>query len=254
VEGDDEFYAILHEQKGYPSWKWDYEFAIQNVISKYRSGKILDYGAGEGMFLCRIKDNWDCFATESGEDILKILTDKRISVFKDIKQIPGNLTNTFDVITFFQVLEHTTNFREVLSDCHNLLKKEGCILIVVPDCNATIRQTRLTGCHDMPPNHVCKWTPDSLGRVLSDTGFLPGKPTFEPSSLRIFGNYVHLKILSDAAKGHLAATTVYKIKNKKIRILGLMALALPTSLTLLAHFKDLIRGGSFAMSATPLKA
>src|SRR6266704_1242568 len=27
VGGDEEFYSILHEQKDYPAWRWDFDFA-----------------------------------------------------------------------------------------------------------------------------------------------------------------------------------------------------------------------------------
>ena len=32
VGGDEEFYSILHEQAGYPAWRWDYDVALDKVI------------------------------------------------------------------------------------------------------------------------------------------------------------------------------------------------------------------------------
>src|SRR5580765_7648164 len=37
VGGDEEFYSILHEQKGYPAWRWDYDYAVDKVLSEVRN-------------------------------------------------------------------------------------------------------------------------------------------------------------------------------------------------------------------------
>jgi len=33
--------------------------------------------------------------------------------------------NTFDIITFFNVLEHVDNIQALLTECHRVLKKDG---------------------------------------------------------------------------------------------------------------------------------
>src|SRR6266508_5992194 len=88
---------------------------------------------------------------------------------------------TFQVVTLFQVLEHIAEFELVLNQCRELLAPGGRLVVTVPDGEAMIRQERLTGCHDMPPNHVNKRTPESLSRVLLRAGFDCGQPIYEPS-------------------------------------------------------------------------
>jgi len=58
VGGEHEFYRILHEQKGYPTWRWDYDVALAEALMKFPGGKVLDVGAGVGMFLRGLPDSW----------------------------------------------------------------------------------------------------------------------------------------------------------------------------------------------------
>lgn len=60
----------------------------------------------------------------------------------------------FDVISLFQVLERIADFRGVLTRVNKLLRPGGKLVITVPGSDAMIRQERVTGCHDMPPNHI----------------------------------------------------------------------------------------------------
>jgi len=62
VGGDEEFYGVLHEQKDYPAWRWDYDVAITEAVKKFDGGRILDVGAGVGMFFRGLGDSWKCYA------------------------------------------------------------------------------------------------------------------------------------------------------------------------------------------------
>src|ERR1700687_5889917 len=48
VGGDEEFYGLLHEQKDYPAWRWDYDVAMTHAVARFDGGRILDVGAGVG--------------------------------------------------------------------------------------------------------------------------------------------------------------------------------------------------------------
>ena len=53
VGGDEEFYSTLHEQHGYPSWRWDYDLAVREVLAFFPQGRLLEIGAGNGADLYR---------------------------------------------------------------------------------------------------------------------------------------------------------------------------------------------------------
>jgi len=250
VGGDEEFYSILHEQKGYPTWRWDYDIAIQEVLQDFRTGKLLEIGSGEGIFLKSLKQEWQCYAVEGSETTRKELEASGIEVFRDLDLANRSYKNTFDVVVIFQVLEHISDFHAILSACHSLLKKGGRIVITVPDGEAMIRQEKITGCPDMPPNHINKWSPNSLALALKQHNFEAQSPMFEPSSWRNFRGNLHLKIIADATNPHSLAAQVYRIKRKQLRVPLLAILGVPAIFKMLPYFLDLSRGGAFAIVAT----
>jgi 2-polyprenyl-3-methyl-5-hydroxy-6-metoxy-1,4-benzoquinol methylase len=247
VSGDEEFYSILHEQQGYPTWRWDYDLAIREALSPFEKGQILDIGAGAGMFLRRLDPEWKCYAVEGSELTREPLKAAGIHVFSDLSTVPESEFGTFQVVTLFQVLEHIADFRSVLAQCRQMLCKGGRLFISVPNGEAMIRQFLLTGCPDMPPNHVNKWTPDSLSRVLHDAEFNPQPPVFEPSSWDNLKLALHLRIMTEATNERSIAAQVYRISNKRLRALLLSALGLPALIRLLPYVQQLRQGGSFVM-------
>lgn len=247
VGGDEEFYAILHEQKDYPAWRWDYDVALAEAVSQFEGGRILDVGAGVGMFLRRLESKWKCFAVEGSESTRRELEAIGVNVFRDLSTAAETETGTFQVITVFQVLEHIAEFDQVLQLCRRLLTDGGRLVVTVPDGDAMIRQERLTGCADMPPNHINKWTPQSLSRVLRRAGFAVSQPIHEPASWRNLKASLHMKVQANAMKQRSIAAQVYRIQSKRLRMLGLACLGAPALFAMLPHGYQLRQGGAFAM-------
>jgi SAM-dependent methyltransferase len=247
VGGDEEFYSILHEQQGYPSWRWDYDVGMAEAVSKRNGGRILDVGAGVGMFLRGLGPEWERFAVEGSESTRQQLEAAGVRVFRDLSEAAHSEAGTFQIVTVFQVLEHLADFESVLKSCHRLLAPGGLLVITVPDADAMIRQERLTGCHDMPPNHINKWTAESLALVLRRVGFAVGQPIPEPASWQHLMGSLHLKLMADATRQQSLAATVYRIRNKRLRTLGLACLAVPALLSVLPEVRQLRRGGAFAL-------
>jgi SAM-dependent methyltransferase len=247
VGGDEEFYGILHEQKGYPAWRWDYDVAVTEAIDKFTGGKVLDIGAGAGNFLHRLGANWECYAVEGSELTRCELEASRIRVFRDLEEATNSHAGTFQVVTLFQVLEHVAEFDFVLQQCRKLLAPGGRLVITVPDGEAMIRQERVTGCADMPPNHLSKWTPGSLCRVLTRIGFQCSDAIPEPSSLNSLRANLHMRVSADAADDKSISAQAYRLRNKPARIAALSLLAVPALLRLLPYGRRLLAGGAFAI-------
>ena len=249
VGGDETFYGILHEQKGYPSWRWDYDYAIKEALANVPTGKVLDIGAGIGAFLHGLGGDWQLYAVESTESNRGDLEKRGVQVFRELEQAATEHAGTFQAITMFQVLEHIAEFAPVLKSCRSLLRSGGYIVITVPDGDAMERQERLTGCADMPPNHINKWTPNSLRIALEAAGFEVLKTTPEPSNLKSLLGAMHMRIQTDAANPKSLAAQVYRIQNKRVRVPLLALLGLPALLRLSPHALQLIQGGAFGIIA-----
>lgn len=247
VGGDEEFYTILHEQQDYPSWRWDYGVAMTEVFEPLGGGKVLEIGAGSGALLKVLSDRWDKFAVEGSELTRQPLEALGIKIFRDLNQAISDYPKSFDVVVMAQVLEHISEFQPLLMQCHQLLKPGGQIFIGVPLAEAMIRQEQLTGCADMPPNHINKFTPQSLALALQQAGFQPSKPIFEPSSLQNLKASLHMKVLVDATHPNSLAAQVYRIPQRHLRASLLACLGLSALLKMFPHLRELTFGGAFVM-------
>lgn len=253
VGGDEEFYLILHEQKDYPAWRWDYDVAIREAVGKFNGGRVLDIGAGVGMFLRGLSGRWECYAVEGTEVTRRELDASGIRVFRDLSDAARDHAGTFQVVTLFQVLEHVADFNLLLKRCRKLLAPSGRIVVTVPDGEAMIRQERLTGCPDMPPNHINKWTPNSLAPVLRRTGFDCSQPIYEPASWRNLRANLHMRVSADAANQNSLAAQAYRIRSRTLRVAALSLLGGTALLRMLPYGHQLRSGGAFAMVGVALQ-
>ena len=249
VSGDEEFYSLLHEQKDYPTWRWDYDVAIREAVRQFPGGRILDLGAGVGNFLRRLGSEWECFGVEGSESTRLDLEKVGVKVFRDLSTAAQTQAGTFQIVTLFQVLEHIAEFDLVLMFCRQVLAPGGRLVITVPDGDAMIRQQLLTGCHDMPPNHINKWSYESLARAVDRAGFEVSPPIAEPASWRQVKSSLHLKIVADATKEKSLAAQVYRIQNRSLRRLMLASLGLPALVSMLPQISKLRLGGAFGVIA-----
>lgn len=94
--------------------------------------KILDYGCGAGEFLKFVEDDFITFGLEPNNSARnyaqkKLLKTKLIS---DINEISDE---SLDAITLWHVFEHIKNQDEILNLFYQKLKKEGLLIIAVPN-------------------------------------------------------------------------------------------------------------------------
>jgi SAM-dependent methyltransferase len=252
VGGNEAFYRILHEEMGYPSWRWDYDAALAHPqIAGLKGGRALDLGAGTGIFLQSLGDDWEKHAVESTELTRAELQGKGIAVHASLEASAlRSLRGTFDLITMFQVLEHVADFYPLLSACRDLLKPGGAIFISVPDGDAMLEQERLTGCPDMPPNHINRWSPSSLALALQQVGMKPGLALSEPASWGKVGQKLYLSVVADAARPHTLAAQIYRIRQRWLRTPLLQMAGGVAALKLVRHAPRLRLGDAFAIAAT----
>jgi SAM-dependent methyltransferase len=250
VGGNEEFYRLLHHSIGYPSWKWDYDVGMSQVVAFPSGGRIIDVGAGAGFFLRKLNDRWNRCATEGSPTTRDALRQEGICVFENLNEAVRADAGSFQLVTLYQVLEHLADFQSVLADCRRLLAPNGRIVVVVPDGDAMIRQERVTGCADMPPNHICKWTPDSLSRALTKAGLAPSSPIRQPASIKNVPGLLHLRLKSDACHPRSVAAHAYRIGNRKVRAAALSMLAVGAFVRMLPEVGKWPLSGAFAMIGT----
>ncbi|NOH00766.1 MAG: class I SAM-dependent methyltransferase [Chloroflexi bacterium] len=115
-----------------PRHKW---LSFLAEIKKHISaGSLLDIGCAYGLFLQEASHSFDCM----GVDIsLHAVAEARSTLSKEIDVFVGavgslHLENRYDLITCFDVLEHTRDLGEALDNIQDLLKDGGILALTVP--------------------------------------------------------------------------------------------------------------------------
>src|SRR5467141_3029220 len=138
-----------------------------------RGGKLLDIGCGTGNLLAA--------AREAGYDVTGIELDRNAARFAKERLglqniLPLSISEfaeqhkgeRFDVVTFFEVLEHQAAPVEFLQKVKACVRPGGVIALSVPN-----RERWLTGPDvlDYPPNHFLRWNAVALKKFLNTQGF-----------------------------------------------------------------------------------
>jgi len=256
VGGDEEFYSILHDQHAYPHWRWEYDLALaeaNKTASNQLSPAAIDIGAGDGAFLRKLPRRWHRFGVEGSSTTRALLSNQGIIVCRDLAEAANIYPERFHLVTMFQVLEHLANFAETLTMCRKIIHPTGKLVISVPDCDAMIAQERATGIPDMPPNHINKWTPNSLRMALKRADLTITRTVSEKASLATLKGAIYQRIVANAINPNSLGAQIYRLPGRRARASLLPILAIPAVLMLVKHWRYLLRGGSFAVIAHPIR-
>jgi SAM-dependent methyltransferase len=136
-------------------------------------GKLLDIGCGTGNFLAAARNaGYDVSGTELDRNAARFARDQvglpnifSLGILEFVQRYPGK---TFDVVTFFEVLEHQAAPAAFLEAVRSCVRSRGYIALSVPN-----RERWLTAPDvlDYPPNHFLRWSVRALKSFLSAHGF-----------------------------------------------------------------------------------
>lgn len=141
-----------------------------NWIEKLKSpGKILDVGAGTGDFLLKAKKRgWKVSGIEPNESARKLALLKDLNLQADLSKVG---TEKFDVICLWHVLEHIPNLEEEISNFRALLKKDGILVIAVPNFKSHDAEyyREFWAAYDVP-RHLWHFSQNGIKNLLSQFG------------------------------------------------------------------------------------
>lgn len=148
-----------------------------------RDKKILDVGCGNGSYLSSLKKlGWEAETQLYGIDFPNE-TLMHLKKYEHINIIEGDFLditlpeNFFDIITLRHVLEHLPDPTSALKKAFTLLKPNGIILINVPNFKSfeALVIFREKWRHIDAPRHLYHFSPKTLKKLLSNTGFVVEK-------------------------------------------------------------------------------
>lgn len=139
-----------------------------------KSGRLLDLGCGVGNFVSAARDaGFDAAGVEFDASAVRF-AQQHYGLKKVFAMVPEEFRATyprerFDVVTFFEVLEHQDDPRRFLNLAKEFLTEGGYIAVSVPNRG---RWQKGTETLDYPPNHLTRWSPRALKNFLEHNGFV----------------------------------------------------------------------------------
>lgn len=149
-------------------------------------GKLLDIGCGTGNFLAAARGaGYEVTGIELDANAARVARE-HFGLQRVLALEPGEFARRhpeerFDVVTFFEVLEHQADPRGFLEEAKACLRPGGHVALSVPNRE---RWQKGTDVLDYPPNHFLRWNAAALERFLGAAGFEMLTVREEPLGLR----------------------------------------------------------------------
>ncbi|MEK6697995.1 MAG: class I SAM-dependent methyltransferase [Nitrospirota bacterium] len=146
---------------------------------KEPKGRVLDVGCGDGVFLEKAGEWAEAYGIDLDAYSVAVAVERRglKNVYRmnleQFASFAGSKGLKFDVVTFFEVLEHQDNPRRFMGDIRSLLKEGGYIAGSVPNRERLFASVDRTPefYGDLPPHHFLWFSADVLRSFLEREGF-----------------------------------------------------------------------------------
>jgi SAM-dependent methyltransferase len=145
-----------------------------------RRGRILDVGCSKGYFLDVARaEGWDAVGVELNAHAVDAARARGLDVRQgDLADEPFE-EGSFDVVTLFDLLEHTADPQATLGACRRVLRPGGLLVVTTPNIDGLVPRVtwwlfaRTLGAwdHPTPPWHLVQFSRRTLRRALEGSGF-----------------------------------------------------------------------------------
>ncbi len=138
-----------------------------------KKGSILDVGCGAGFFIDEArKQKWNVKGIDTAKSPI-VYASKKLKLPAEQKDILKHKTSeTYDVISLQQVIEHLVDPYLVLEKINKLLKKDGILCVSTPNIESwlsIVLKERFN--YLIPPEHILYFSPKTLEVLLEKAGF-----------------------------------------------------------------------------------
>jgi SAM-dependent methyltransferase len=147
---------------------------ILEEFSPHVPGRILDVGCSTGNFLYSMQEfGWEALGVETSAYAVRLARQQLgLEVFHGRLEDTHSPSGHFDVVTLWDVLEHTFDPVRTLQEVNRLLVEDGVVGLTVPNWDSLDRH--LFG-HAWigydPPRHLYVFPHSVMERMLEESGF-----------------------------------------------------------------------------------
>jgi len=167
-------FRAIHDQKQ-PEPQALHRQRARRLTAQAGVGRVLDVGCGSGLFLLAMQQlGWTVCGVEPNSTAVEFVRQTlQIEAYEgDIFAFPE--VETVDLITFWDVLEHTHSPTAVLRRAFQLLKPQGYLALNVPNWASIERRLfRERWIAIDAPRHLYHFTPQTIAAMLEVSGFRP---------------------------------------------------------------------------------
>jgi SAM-dependent methyltransferase len=143
------------------------------LVSSFSAGRIiLDVGCGTGQFLDACKRaGWNVRGIEPDIDAREYGINHYGLDVKAEQELAQLSDASFDIITMWHVLEHVYNLQDRVKELKRLIKKDGVIIIAVPNCSShdAIYYKESWAAYDLP-RHLYHFKPNDIETLFGNLG------------------------------------------------------------------------------------
>ena len=200
--------AVYHQVRNYMLGQ---KRKLVESAAGMQSGRIMDVGTGTGFFLNEMsRHGWQVTGTEKSPDARQFAQTEFNLNMLETEELFNLKDNSFDVITLWHVLEHIHRLQENMQTFRRLLKKEGKLIIAVPNHDSYDAQhyKEFWAAYDVP-RHIWHFAPQQMQLLGEKYGFqLTGTKTmpfdsfyvsllsekYKKAKVPLLGGMVHGKI------------------------------------------------------------
>ncbi len=145
--------------------KWKF-----NLVNKTNPNLLLDYGCGTGHFLQYCKNKGVEIRGFEPDDKARKIAEMELG--HQLFSSRDNITESFNTITLWHVLEHIPNLNETLQWLKNHLAKNGQLIIAVPNPNSYDAKiySKHWAAYDVP-RHLYHFTKNTLTQLANKHSF-----------------------------------------------------------------------------------
>lgn len=189
------FNPVITKVEEYEKRKKEFEIlfapltdAVKNNVKK--NGTVLDVGCSSGILLSLLKHKgFDVYGLEPNKEAFSLARKKlKKNIYnKKLIDLSINRKNKFDCIIYNHVLEHIENINEEFLQIKKVLKKNGILIIGVPNTDNFIFKIRRKFWESLLPNeHVWHFNIKYLVQYLQKQKFEIVKIGFEDDARKSY--------------------------------------------------------------------